>query len=113
MGVLSGDGIVFCGMDVELEWVAGLLAETLLLNVVGKFGWWRTVWWCAGSVMPEPRARWVPEGLTVQAGPRHAELLAAMLGSSAPHPHAGSQGNLGGQWGARVKLRPPVRRQPV
>ena len=80
LALVHGDDFVFCGMDPELEWIAKELAATILLKRVGKLGGDEK----NGDVR-EVRClnraiRGLPGGLTMEADPRHAELLAAMLG---------------------------------
>ena len=83
MGLVHGDDFVFCGQDADLDWVASELAKDILLKVVGKLGGDKH----KGDVQ-EVRClnriiRWLDGGLAVEADPRHAELLAAMLGPAA------------------------------
>ena len=82
-GPTHGDDFVLCGADADLDWVAAKLSEDILLKVVGKLGGDKH----KGDVQ-EVRclnriSRWLPNGLVVEADPRHAELLAAMLGPAA------------------------------
>ena len=83
MGLVNGDDFVFSGADKDLGWVATGLARAILLKVMGMLGGDVK----AGDVQ-EIRClnrviRWEDEGLTMEADPRHAELLAAMLGPAA------------------------------
>ena len=82
-GHVHGDDFVFCGKGAALAWVAEELGKTILLKVVGVLGGDPQ----AGDVQ-EARClnrviRWSPEGIALEADPRHAELLAAMLGRGA------------------------------
>ena len=81
--MVHGDDFVFCGGPEALKWVAKELGKAVLLKVVGILGGDAK----AGEVH-EARClnrviRWTPQGLTLEADPRHAELLGAMLGPRA------------------------------
>ena len=63
-----------------MEWAAKELAKDILLKVMGQLGGDLK----AGDVQ-EVRCfsrvvRWLPDGTATEADPRHAELLAAILG---------------------------------
>ena len=72
--VVHGDDFVFVGCDADLAWIEQEMAKSFLTKVVGKLGG------DAGD-LKEIRVlnrvlRWTPEGITYEADPRHAEILA-------------------------------------
>ena len=79
--LLHGDDFVACGGDAALDWLATELQKVILLKVVARLGG------DAGDAK-EARClnrvlRWTDRGICLEADPRHAELLAAMLGPGA------------------------------
>ena len=81
--MVHGDDFVFSGYDDDMDWVAKELSKNILLNIMGKLGDNIT-----GGDVQEVKClnriiRWSAAGFAMEADPRHAELLAAMLGPRA------------------------------
>lgn len=83
VALVHGDDFFLCGEDKDLDWVHRELEKTILLKVVGRLGGEPE----KGDVQ-ELRClnrvlRWQHNGVLLEADPRHAEILAAMLGPGA------------------------------
>jgi hypothetical protein len=79
--VVHGDDFVFAGGDDDLAWVQSEMDKRFLVKVIGKLGG------DAGD-LSELRVlnrvlSWGPEGIRVEADPRHQEILTAQLEESA------------------------------
>ena len=82
-GVLHGDDFVFSGGEASLDWVAKALSKDILLKVCGRLGGE-----AGRGDIQEIRClnrvlRWTETGVTMEADPRHAEILGKMLGENA------------------------------
>eukprot|EP00969_Alexandrium_andersonii_P331510 14652196-Alexandrium_andersonii.AAC.1 len=83
MGLVHGGDFVFAGGQDALEGVSRELGKTVLLKATGRLGGDK-----AAGDLQEARClnrvvRWTDTGITVEADPRLAELLAATFGPEA------------------------------
>ena len=76
--LVHGDDFLLAGGDRDLDWAVARLRQDILLKDGGRLGG-------GAQDAKEVRClnrvlRWTPDGYEVEADPRHAEILAAMLG---------------------------------
>ena len=83
LGLVHGDDFVFSGFEEDLNWVAAELSRAAILNAVGKMGKDTAAGDIKEAKCLNRISRWTPDGYMIEADPRHAELLAAMLGPKA------------------------------
>ena len=76
--LVHGDDFLLAGADGDLDWAFERLRRDILLKNGGRLGGGPKD---AKEVRCLSRAlRWTPAGCEVEADPRHAEILGAMLG---------------------------------
>ena len=75
-----------------MDWIAAELANAILIKVVGKLGGDQQG--IQDARCPNRAIRWAKDGIAIEAGLRHAELLAATRGpSSTPLSTPGVNGD--------------------
>ena len=80
--VVHGDDFTFCGCEADLQWATQQMETSFMIKIVGRLG-------PDAHDLQEIRIlnrilRWTATGITYEADPRHAELLARDLDSSGP-----------------------------
>ena len=80
--VVHGDDFSFCGCEDDLKWVTAQMETSFMIKVVGQFG-------PDAHDLQEIRIlnrilKWSGTGITYEADPRNAELLARDLGATGP-----------------------------
>ena len=81
MGLVHGDGVVFCGAGADLDRVAAELAMTSSLKALGELGGDATKGGAQALRCANRSIRRLPDGIALEADPRHAGMLAAMRGA--------------------------------
>ena len=81
--LVHGDDFVFTGLRSHLEWVHRELAKTVLLKRVGILGPDSSAGETQEIRVLNRVLRLCPEGIRYEADPRHAEILASMVATSA------------------------------
>ena len=77
--LVHGDDFLLAGADRDLDWASTRLRQDILLKDGGRLGGGpkdAKELRCLNRVL-----RWTPAGYEVEADPRHAEILGAMLGA--------------------------------
>ena len=83
MGLAHGDDFALCGLGEHLGRIVVEFAKVSVLNVVCKTGEDVAARYVRGAECPHRVIRWLPGVFCDRGRPRHAELLAAMLGPRA------------------------------
>ena len=73
--IVHGDDFVFVGLDSELQWATQQMKTSFLVKIIGLLGG-------DAADLKEIRVlnrvlRWTPEGILLEADPRHQEILVA------------------------------------
>ena len=83
LALIHGDDFLVCGSDENLEWLAEHLSKTVWVKVVGKLGGQPEKGDVRELKCLNRIITWEEQGISLEADPRHAEILTAMLGPEA------------------------------
>ena len=97
MGLVHGGGFVLCGAGADLGAMGKLGGDTAADDVQAVR--------CLNRII-----RWLPDGIAMEADPRHAELLATMRVRPASRPARRASRRSEKPTAARARVRLPVRR---